>query len=49
MKAKLIFIGKEKDFLDNPITKNQKNVIFQLFQFSIFFHENSREWSLGDE
>jgi hypothetical protein len=34
-------------FLKNPITKNQKNVIFQLLQFSVFFLENFRDWSLG--
>ena len=45
MKTKLIFIGKKN--LKNPITKNQKNVIFQLCQFSIFFRKNFRDWSLG--
>jgi hypothetical protein len=49
MKAKLIFIGERKKmFLKNPITKNKKDVIFQLCQFSMFFRDSVRDWSLGE-
>ena len=39
---------KTKIFLKNPITKNQKITIFQPRQFSIFFRENFKNWSLGE-
>ena len=50
MKAKLIFIGKNKKtniFFNKPKDQKPKIVIFQLRQFSIFFRENFRNWSLG--
>ena len=33
--------------LENSKWPPQKNLIFQLRQFSIFFHENFMDWSLG--
>ena len=42
MKQKKIFSWKK-----NSKWPTQKNLIFQLRQFSIFFHENFMDWSLG--
>ena len=33
--------------LENSKWPPQKNLVFQLRQFSIFFHENFMDWSLG--
>ena len=33
---------------NNQKQKQQKSVIFQLRQFTIFFHENFRDWFLGE-
>ena len=41
MKQKCLFFEKKSKWL------TQKNLIFQLRQFSIFFLENFMDWSLG--
>ena len=43
MKQKKIQNGQLRKFILLP----QKNLIFQLRQFSIFFYENFTDWSLG--
>ena len=40
--------AKQKYFLKNPITQNQKNVIFQLYLFSFFSRKNFKIWFLGE-
>ena len=51
MKAMVMFIEKKeeekKDENSNNQTKQNKNVIFQLHQFSIFFRKNFRDRSLS--
>ena len=45
----LIFMGmKQKKLEKNPEWLTQKNWVFQNLQFSIFFRQNFRDWSLGE-
>ena len=46
MKQKKKKILKKK-IQNGRLKKTGKNLIFQLRQFSIFFHENFMDWSLG--
>ena len=48
MKAFSLFNDEKPNNQKQKTKKQKQNVIFQLHQFAIFFHENFRYWYLGE-